>query len=538
MTFSTIEAIDQKLMLAFEGFEPTPEILEALNSRNIGGFTLFHGLNVDSPAQVRALNAALQNAATKKQSLPLLIATDQEGGQLNALGESTTMFPGNMALGATGDRKLAYKVGYVIGREIAALGVNVNYAPVCDVNTNPYNPNVGVRAFGDDPTMVAQLSEAMVRGQQDAGIAATAKHFPGNGDSGVDPHFGIPVLRHDAGRLEAVEFLPFQAAIDAGVKLVMSAHVGLPSLTGREDLPATLSRKIMNDLLREKMGFEGLVISDALDMAAITQGAGQIVDVIAAVRAGLDLLLLTADKRSQERIYAGLQLAVSRGMISKGHLQRSSGRIKKLKSWLAAQTKPELDIVGCTEHQRLAEEVARRSVTLVRDRDKLLPLKLASDAKIAVVMPHPVDLTPADSSSFVKPTLAQAVRAYHNRVDEFLFQQAPSPDEIAGLREQLTSYDLLLVGTISAHLEPDQARLVNELLGLERPIVLIALRTPYDLFVFSHARTYICTYSIQPASMNALAGTLWGEIPFAGKLPVHLPGLYERGHGLYDVVNA
>src|SRR5690606_37834621 len=259
--------------------------------------TLFRGHNVESAAQVRALTRRLQQATADAQPdterLPLLIAADQEGGQLLALGQETTPFPGNMALGATGDPGLARRVGQAMGREMAAMGVNVNYAPVCDVNSNPQNPNVGIRAFGDDPELVARFSAAMIGGLQSAGVAATAKHFPGNGDSDIDPHYGVPVLSQDRAALEAGPFRPFQAAIDAGVRLIMSAHVALPALTGRADVPATLQREIMHDLLRDELGFQGLIISDAMDMAAISQGAGQIIDAIAALRAGIDVLLLT-----------------------------------------------------------------------------------------------------------------------------------------------------------------------------------------------------------------------------------------------------
>ena len=410
------------------------------------------------------------------------------------------------------------------------MGLNVNYVPDSDVNSNPDNPNVGARAFGDDPALVATMSVAMIDGLQAAGVAATAKHFPGNGDSSLDPHYGVPVLSHDEKRLEAVEFRPFRAAIDAGVKLMMTAHVGLPALTGRADLPATLSPQIMDGYLRQHLGFEGLLITDALDMKAITQGAGQIVDVIAALRAGVDLLLLTGDPQVQERLYGGLQLALSRDLLHAGRLAASDGRLRELWRWLSQAKRPALDVVGVSEHRQLAEAVARQAVTLVRDEAGLLPLTLPADARVAAIMPRPADLTPADTSSYLAPALARSIRSYHTNVDEFVVGQKPSESEIMALRERATSYDLLIIGTISAHLQLEQATLVNELLASGVPAVTVAMRTPYDLSVYPAAKTHVCTYGIEPVTLAALASALWGAIPFNGRLPVTIPGIEPAGN--------
>ncbi len=518
-----VEAIGPRLMLAFEGLDPPSWVLSWIKERKPAGFTLFRPLNVRDSGQVRSLTNVLQKIAADAQIGPLLIAADQEGGQLVALGDQTTHFPGNMALGATRDPHLAYLVGQAQGKEMAALGVNVNYAPVCDVNTNPGNPNVGARAFGDDPGLVADLVRALINGLQSAGVAATAKHFPGNGDSASDPHYDLPLLAHDAQRLETVELLPFQAAVQAGTKLMMTAHVGLPALTGRTDLPATLSRDIMVGLLRERVGFEGLLITDALDMMAITQGAGQIVDIIAAIRAGVDLLLLSGDPQIQESIFAGLMIACSRGLVHDGALLASNARLFSLRRWLSAQSQPELDVLACAEHRLLAETVARRSLTLVRDRAGLLPLGLGTDTRIAAIMPRPADLTPADTSSYLQPGLASALRLYHPNVDEIIINQGPSPADIASIRDRMYQYDLIVIGTTSAHLQLEQAILVEQLLSMDVPMITVALRTPYDLPVYPASQTHICTYSIQPVSMNALAAGLFGAIPFSGTLPVTLP---------------
>ncbi|MFZ1398689.1 MAG: glycoside hydrolase family 3 N-terminal domain-containing protein [Candidatus Promineifilaceae bacterium] len=511
-----------KLMLAFEGFAVPQRIREWIVERNPAGFTLFRPLNVQNLAQVRGLTAELQTIATQANQPPLIIATDQEGGQLNALGEETTLFPGNMALGATRDVALARRVGQAMGRELAALGVNVNYAPVCDISSNPQNPACGIRAFGDDPALTAALAAALVAGMQAEGVAATLKHFPGIGQAKVDSHYSLPVLGHSRARLDEVELRPFRTAIAAGAKLIMSGHFAIPALTGSSELPATLSRAVMRDFVRDELGFDGIVISDALDMGAISQGAGQIVDVITAVRAEVDLLLLTSDEAVQERLYAGLQLALSRGLIDATHLQPSLARILALKQWLAQMPQPPLAVVACAEHQALAQEVANRSITLVRNGANLLPLRLEPDTKIAVIMPQPKDLTPADTSSFITPGLATAVRAHHPHVDELITSHPPTAAEIASLRYKAAGYDLLIVGTLSASLDGMQAELVNALLATAVPTITIALRTPYDLTAYPQAQTHVCSYSILPASMRALAAALFGTLPFAGRLPVHL----------------
>ncbi len=521
-----------KFMLAFEGYEVPERIRTWIRQRNPAGFSIFRPLNVQSPAQVRALTAELQAIAAQANQLPLIIATDQEGGQLNALGEETTLFPGNMALGATRDADLARQVGQAMGRELAALGINVNYAPNCDINSNPNNPACGARAFSDDPALAAEMAAAFVAGMQAEGVAATIKHFPGKGEAKVDSHYTMPLIDHSRERLEAVELRPFRAAIQAGAKLVMSGHFAIPALTGSRELPATLARKVMRDFVRDELGFDGIVITDALDMGAISQGAGQIVDVITAVRAEVDLLLLTKSEEVQERLYAGLQLAYSRELIDASHLEPSLVRIMALKQWVAAMPQPSLDVVACAEHQQLAQTVANRAVTLVRNEAGLLPLRLEPDARIAAIMPQPKDLTPADTSSFITPTLATAVRAHHPNVDEFITSHPPTEAEIASLREKASGYDWLIVGTLSASMDKMQAALVNELLGTAVPSITVSLRTPYDLTVYPQSQTHICTYSILPMAMNALAAALFGAIPFQGKLPVQLGDLYDFGHGL------
>jgi len=524
MALTLEQAAGQQFLLSFEGREAPPkEFLEILRRQHVAGVILFRHKNMGSLSDLRRLTSDLQKAAADSSQPPLLIAADQEGGQLMAVGQATP-FPGNMALGATGSEKLTYKVAQATGRELSALGINVDFAPVCDVNSNPRNPVIGTRSFGEDPKLVARLSAAFIGGLQNSGVAATAKHFPGHGDTSSDSHHAAPVLKHSRGRIRSIELVPFRAAVNRKVKLMMPAHIVMPAFNdGSDHLPATLSSEILQSLLRKKMKFKGVIVSDALDMHAMEQGPGYVAEALAAVAAGIDLLLFNHELARVEPAWANLVQAARRGLLSGGAVQASAQRILSLKNWLQRQSQYEMDVIGCEEHLRLAREVARKSVTLVRDASGQVPIRVSLDQKIAVVMPRPDDLTPADTSSYVKPVLADAIKKYHAQVREFSTTLNPSSSEIDHLCAELKAYGLVIVGTINATAHPGQAELVKKLIKQGTRLIAAALRLPYDLTVYPQVRTYICTYSILPPSMEALADALFGRIRFAGHLPVTLP---------------
>ncbi|HEX3155275.1 MAG TPA: glycoside hydrolase family 3 N-terminal domain-containing protein [Candidatus Angelobacter sp.] len=521
----TIEqAAGQQFLLTFESREEPPkQFLDVLQHNHVSGVVLFRHKNMGSLTELRGLTHALQRAAAEFGQPPLLIAADQEGGQLVAV-DHTTPFPGNMALGAARSDKLAYKVGRAIGKELSAVGINVDFAPACDVNSNPLNPVIGTRSFGEDPKLVARMSAALIRGLQSAGVAATAKHFPGHGDTSSDSHRDAPMVRHNAKRIRSIELAPFRKAVNSGARLVMTAHIVVPALNGGStELPATLSPEILRDLLRKKMGFKGVIVSDALDMHAMEQGPGYIAETMAAVAAGIDLLLFNHDLARVEPACSNLVQAARRGLLSPDEIHASARRIMALKNWLKRQPQQPLAVIECKEHLQLAQEVARKSITLVRDTARQLPLRISSDQKIAVAIPRPEDLTPADTSSYVKPALADALRRYHPRVDEFSFAMSPSVGEIGALSERLAEYGVVVIGTINATAHPAQAELVKKLLKQQVGVITVALRMPYDLAAYLEASTYLCTYSILPPSMEALAEALFGRIACPGKLPVSIP---------------
>jgi beta-N-acetylhexosaminidase len=352
------------------------------------------------------------------------------------------------------------------------------------------------------------------------------KHFPGHGDTASDSHHGLGTVPHSRERLDAVELPPFRAALRADAKLVMTAHLGIPSIDGENPPPATLSPNIINGLLRHELGFDGVVVTDAMDMHAIRQGELLREDALRAAQAGADLLLMTSDLQDQMRAYESLLEGAQNGKLKVEDLQQSVDRITRLKGWLVQhKTSPDLSVVRCAEHMQVADEIARKSVTLVRDEHNCLPIKLDAEKKMAVIIPTPKDLTPADTSSYIQPRLAECIRAHHAQTDEFKISLAPSSQERESLLEQLRNYDLIVMGTINAFTEEKQAQLVRQLLQLDIPVIIVAMRLPYDLAAFPQASTYVCTYSILEPSMRAAADAMFGFGEMTGCLPVSIPGL-------------
>ena len=433
--------------------------------------------------------------------------------------------------GAADDELLTEKVGRALGLELRAVGVNVNYSPVADLASNPINPATGARSFGDDPDRVAAHVAAMIKGIQSAGVAATMKHFPGKGDSAVDSHHAMPVIFHDREWLDTHEFVPFRAAIEAGVKLAMTGHFALPAVTGSVDLPCTLAIESNTELLREQMGFDGPMITDALDMKALSQGEAQVIDVIAAVRSGVDLLLMTADAEQEERVTSALSLAMSRRLLDVDLLSRSDERVTALREWVGGFDEPSLDVVGSTEHQRLNAEVARRSITLVKDDAELVPIDRVSQS-VAVIEPETFTVTPADTSEYESPTLGIHIsELVGGRFESMVYSRSPDTSEIASAVRLASEADVVIVATAAATIEEAQAELVKAVLGANGRSIVVAQRTPFDLALFPDAATYLCAWSVNPASMEAVANAITGLAPITGKLPVQIEG-YSRGHGL------
>jgi beta-N-acetylhexosaminidase len=528
------DAILGRVMLAFVGDALPASIADRLRAAPAAGLTLFRAHNVRTPGQVRELTAAFQRAGAAwgtSDGRPMLVAADQEGGQLVALGDASTAFAGNMALGAVNDLELTERVAFAIGSEARAMGVNVVYGPCLDLATDPRNPALGVRSFGDDPGAVARHGSAFVRGLQRAGVAATVKHAPGMGHGSVDTHHGLGVIETPRAVLDEREFVPFRAGFAAAddlavPRLAMLGHAAIPAVTGRGDLPGSLSRAVITDLLRGTLGFRGVTISDALDMAAVAGASSGAPDVVAAIEAGEDLLLTAADPVARDRIETALSRAAATGRFATAEDAAATARLDALRGWLGAHpAPPDIDVVGCPAHRALEAELATRSITLVRDPGGLVasaPLRPAG--KVVAIMPRPADLTPADTSSLVAPGLADALRhaAPATTVEDIVVAHRPEAAEIAAVldRVRIGDADLVVIGTIDAHRQPEQLALVEALAATGRPLVAVALRGPWDVARFPARVPALATYSIHPPSLDALAAVLAGEATAPGQLPV------------------
>lgn len=510
-----------RILLSFDGPELSPAAAEDL-ARRAAGVTLYRHLNVRSAAQVRALTNTLQAAAARLGLPPLIIAADHETGQLHALGADATPFAGAMATGAIGDAALAEQVARAIGTELRAVGINLVYGPDCDLATNPRNLVVGIRSYGDDPAAVGRLVAATVRGLQAAGVAAAAKHFPGHGDPTGDSHLGLAVIERSVEELRDRELVPFEAAIAAGARVTMAGHLAVPSLTGRRNVPATVAPEVLRTLLRGDLGFGRLTVSDALDMGGIAGDHGAGVDVSAALGAGIDLLLCGPDPAAQARVEAGLGAALAGGRIDRREAEGSRARVSDLRTWQAGFAQPSIDVVGSVEHRVLAAELAARSITAVRDRDRLVPV--APDVGLVLVIePRPRDLTAADTTSLLAHGgLAEAVRTHHAMTDGVVLEARISDDEVASLRDRATAADLVVLGTVDALGQPSVAALARALVTTGTPVIAVALRGPWDADAYPEVGTVLATYGIQPPSLAALAAVLWGEASVTGLLPVTL----------------
>jgi len=505
---------------------------EIIEKYHVGGIIYFNWTdNIGTPAdleQVNALSNDLQKIAMgQKHGIPLFIATDQEGGIVQRLKEPGTVFPGNMALGAARSSDLAYQSAAVLGKELMSLGINMNFAPVLDVNVNYLNPVIGVRSFGEDPDLVAKLGVSQVRGYQDQGILTTAKHFPGHGDTDVDSHYGLPIIHHDPETLKKVDLKPFQAAIEAGTDAIMTAHIVVPALDG-SGLPATLSRPILTGLLREEMGFEGLIITDSLGMSGANVLPPEEVPVQAFL-AGNDILLNPPDV---ELAYQAVLKAVKEGRIAEERLNESVYRILKVKKDKGLFENPYVEKgaiheTGSEKNLNTAKKAAEQSITLVKNENRLLPLKPST--KVFVTGP----------SSGNPEYLAALLREKGYDAEAYATAASPTAEQIDKALELSAPAGAIIVTTYNADTNEAQKRLVAALKesggsvdGKGKPVAVAAVRNPYDLLAFPEVDAYLATYGNLNVSLDALARVLAGEVNPIGKLPVTIPNLFEYGHFL------
>jgi beta-N-acetylhexosaminidase len=368
---SLAEKVGQLFIVGFEGTEVTPELAAWMAQYGWGGVIIF-GRNVESPGQLLALTQGLQAAVQARGHLPLLIAVDQEGGRVARLKAPFTTFPSAATVGQTGSERLARDVGQAIAMELRAVGINMDMAPVLDVLTNPANSVIGDRAFSTDPQCVAHLGSAFIRGMHAAGALSVGKHFPGHGDTLLDSHISLPVCARTATQLNAREILPFREAVAAGVDAMMTAHVIYPAWDPH--YPATLSPPILTGTLRAELGFQGVVITDDLGMAAVSQTIPWEEVPLRALRAGVDLLLICHRRRRQQQAYAHVLRAAERGELSETVVNHAVARVQALKFRLHRQLQDgaapaTLACIGSAEHQALAASIVEQSAQRATRKD-------------------------------------------------------------------------------------------------------------------------------------------------------------------------
>ncbi len=507
------QKIGQVMVIGFDGATVDDELRRMIRKYHIGGVILF-ARNIQSPQQVAELTNDLQKTAIESGNPGLFISIDQEGGRVARLTEETgfTEIPGAMALGATNDPANAKIAAQVIAREMKAVGLNVDFAPDLDVNNNPANPVIGVRSFSSEPQKVAEFGIAFIDGLESEGVLAFGKHFPGHGDTGVDSHIDLPIVPHDRSRLEAVEFVPFKAAIRVNVAGIMTAHVTFPAIDPIPGMPATLSKLALTGLLRNEMGYQGLIITDSLEMGALAaNGNPASLAAVKAFEAGADLLLFNRDYALHQEAIRNLLAKVRSGEISEQRLDESVRRILAAKArfniihpTLIADPARAGSLTATDENHALALDLARKSITLLKDDANLLPLRLGE--------PLLVIETPA-------------AKGLGRLLDATTFEIANDPDAhaIASAFSLASDGRKVVITTTDSGFYAGQVKLVTELLKENQNIIIVSVRAPYDISVLPNVSTVLAAYGGNPPTLQAIADVLTGRVQPQGVLPVTLP---------------
>lgn len=548
------------------------EVAGIIEKYRLGGVILF-AENVTGTEQTVRLTDGLQKASP---DIPLFITIDQEGGIVTRL-ESGTNLPGNMAIGASRSNKNAFRSGKIIGKELSSLGINVNFSPVLDVNNNPGNPVIGVRSFSSKPELTSKLGIQMMKGLQDEQMIATAKHFPGHGDTAVDSHYGLPLVPHDEKRLRSVELAPFQKAIDAGIDMIMTAHVQFPAFDNTtykskkdgEDImvPATLSKKVMTDLLRKDLGFKGVVVTDALNMKAISDNFGQEEAVVMAVKAGVDIALMPAQVASLEteknlaRVFEALLTAVKKGEIPIDQIDQSVERILRLKinrgiidhtgsEPLQKKIKYALKTVGSNKHVKSERKMARESVTILKNDKSTLPFKPKKGDTVLILAPY------EEQTAAIAKTISKIKK--NIKVVEYRFAEKTFDEEI---QKKIDKADYVITGSYVIKNDPvvndgviddsiqDSSKWATAFPRAAmkyaqtngKKFVLMSLRNPYDTANFEEASAVIAVYGFKGyvngrfRQPNIPAGVkvIFGKAKPKGTLPVDIPSVTRPGETLY-----
>ncbi len=523
-----------------EGSESHERVFRFIEEQKIGGIIM----SVGTPFEVAAKLNDLQAHA----DLPLLVAADLETGAgfrlrgaIHMPGSidlgGATNFPSLMAVGATGQEELAYEMGRITAVEARAVGVHVPFAPVLDVNNNPDNPIINVRSFGEDPEKVAEMGIAFIRGVQENGALATGKHFPGHGDTNVDSHVGLPVIMHNRARMDSVELRPFQRAIDSGMGAIMTAHISVPSLNGGVREPSTLSPEVLTNLLREQMGFDGIVFTDAMDMSAIARQHRSGEAAVRALEAGADVILMPA---SVSGAIEGIVDALGDGRITEERLDHSVLRVLETKERMGLHENRYVALeeisrsVGIPAHVEVADRIAARAITLLKNDNDLLPLAGTRSARVMSVSYR------RSSDVLAGRYFNRALRETYPRLRAVEVESDTSEDEYQDLRRQAREHAMVVVSTYvtsvnvsgSFTLPEDLVEFVRYLDEIGVPHTVVSFGNPYLITDFPDVRSYLLAWSGSESSQRAAAAAMLGQRQINGRTPTRIPPFYEIGDGI------
>jgi beta-N-acetylhexosaminidase len=503
-------------------------ISSLVKKSKVGGIIFFQG---EISAEQKMIHQLQKNS-----EIPLLISSDFERG-LGSRIEDAVEFPSNMAVGATGNILYAYEMGRAIANDSKVLGVRQNLAPVADVNNNPLNPIINIRSFSENKEIVSSYTIAFIAGSKNERVITTAKHFPGHGNTQVDSHLDLPVISGSRSELYQNELVPFVQSIKAGVQSIMVGHLYVPSLQGEEKIPASLSKAIVTDLLQNEIQFDGLIITDALNMNAVTKYFSVVDAAISAVQAGNDILLMPPDDKLTINAMVS---AVEDSLISIERIDHSVRKILAAKRWLELQKKNtystkinKLDLLQNSNYA-LANEIAEKSITLVNNENNIIPLDTSSKLKIGCITI--TDGLKSDKKEIFEKLVS---KSFETTKPYFIDRKSTGRDYSRALRIIKSSNIIILPVFMRLHSENDTLTLayhekfIKEILKSRKPVILISLNDPYLLSVIPAAGVYLCSYGGAEVSQKAAFDALTGKIKITGKLPISIPNTnFKLGDGI------
>jgi len=512
------EKIGQRLMVGIRGTTLDTETKKLLQEIKPGSVILFRR-NITSADQVKRLILDLKALLP----CPPLIAIDQEGGLVVRFTKEITVFPGNMALGATGSADMAYRQGLVSAAELKDIGVDINLAPVLDVITTDHNPGITIRSFGDDPYKVSELGTAYIRGVQEMRIAAVAKHFPGKGAAEIDAHVDLPVVAIPEKTFESIHFPPFAKAVENGVKGIMSTHIYCPFLEKEEKRPATFSPKIVNHYLREKLHFAGIIFSDDLEMGAIARYYPIGEACIKGVLAGHDFLLICSDYGKQREGLCALLNAYNNELLSLDELGASMQRIQSLRAFCQLKSPEISSNTTPVKPWSLAEQIADQSITLMRDEKGFIPLKSAKDKQILLIMP---DLSTLDAlEDGYHPSeehfLNKAFRNFFSGNYRTCFVSIDvTPQDIEKVASLISKNSTVIAFIFNAQAYKGQRQLIARLQNMAPKVIWVLIRNPFDMVFLTSTDTCLVTYGYRKQQLFSLLKVIFGKFEAKGRLPI------------------